>query len=264
MIPVACGHPWPIAFPILRFSSSRKPKGTGTEIKMARISILSLALAGILTGLGPHQTEGQSIPSPYQFFENRQEAGVFFGVTGQGTGRFGYGPGPGPSFGARYGLHLGGPFGLEGVFAYHPTTRDLVDPSREEGNMVVGETDAEMMSFDARLRFSLTGDRSWKRLDPFIFMGGGLAWDAAGESEADAEFLDGDRFEFGARFVALLGGGVRWLLTDRALIRADIALTLNQLETPKGFLDPDRALTGVGEKEWVSGPAFSVGAAFHF
>ena len=65
-------------------------------------------------------------------------------------------------------------------------------------------------------------------------------------------------------FMALLGGGVRWFMTQRMLIRADAFITMNQLETPAGFLDPERALVGVGEKEWVSGPAFSIGAAFHF
>jgi hypothetical protein len=264
MIPVACGHPWPIAFRILRFSSSRKPKGTGIDVIMTRISIFSLALAGLFSSLMPHQVEGQSIPSPYRFFETRQEAGVFLGVANQGTGRFGYGPSPGLSVGARYGIQLGGPFGLEAVVGYHPTTRDIVDPTRVEGDMVVGEADANIMSFDARIRFSLTGDRSWRGLSPFALIGGGMAWDAAGESEADDLVLPGDRFEFGSRFMTVLGGGVRWFLTERILIRADLTLTMNRLETPKGFLDPDRGLTGVGEKEWVSGPAFSIGTAFHF
>lgn len=231
---------------------------------MVRISILSWALAGLMACLMPHAAEGQSVASPYQFFENKQEAGVFVGSSGQGTGLSGYGPSSGLSVGARYGIHLGGPFGLEGVFTYQPTTRDVVDPTREKGEWVVGEADAEMLTFDARLRFSLTGDRSWRHLNPFLFIGGGMAWDAAGEQEADALLLVGDRFEFGAKFVALLGGGVRWILTDRVLIRADLALTMNRLKTPEGFLDPSRALKGVGEKEWVSGPAFSVGAGFHF
>jgi len=264
MIPVACGPPWPIACRNPRYSSGLKSQSTGIEIIMVRISIFSLALACLLTGLRAPQVEGQSIPSHFQFFETKHEAGILVGITGQSTGRFGYGPKPGPSFGARYGFHLGGAFGLEGVFEYKPTTRDMVDPTREEGDMVVGEADAEMMSFDGRLSFSLTGDRTWRRLNPFLFIGGGIAWDAAGESEGDALLLPADRFEFGVRFVALLGGGVRWLLSERVLIRTDIALTMNQLKAPEGFLDPARALKGVGEKEWVSGPAFSVGVAYRF
>jgi hypothetical protein len=231
---------------------------------MVRIPIFSLVLTGLLVGFGPHQVEGQSIPSPYRFFETKQEAGAFVGYNGQGTGRFGFGPGPGPVFGARYTLHLGGAFGLEGVFSYRPTTRDVVDPTRVENDMVVGEADAEILSADARLRFSLTGDRTWRGLNPFLFMGGGIAWDAAGLGEADALVLPADQFEFGAKFVALLGGGVRWFLSRRVLLRADLALTMNRLKTPEGFLDPERALKGVAEKEWVSGPAFSLGAAIHF
>ena len=76
---------------------------------MVRITISTLALAGLLIGLNPHSMEGQSVPSFYQFLENRQEAGIFAGYAGQGTGRFGFGPSPGLSLGARYGIHLGGP-----------------------------------------------------------------------------------------------------------------------------------------------------------
>jgi len=231
---------------------------------MARISIFLMTITGLLTGLTPRQADGQTIPSPYRYFENKQEAGVFAGILGPGTGRFGFGPKSGSAVGARYGLQLGGPFGLEGTFTYQPTTRDIVDPTRAEGERVVGEADAEMLSFDARLRFSLTGDRTWRGLNPFVFMGGGITWDIAGETEADAVILPQDRFEFGAKFVALLGGGMRWVLTERVLIRADFVITMNQLKTPQGYLDPERALRGVGEKEWVSGPGFSIGAAFHF
>ena len=231
---------------------------------MVRNSILTLAFAGLLTGFGFHRVGGQSIPSPYRFFETKQEAGAFLGYNSQGTGRFGFGPSPGPVVGARYTINLGGAFGLEGVVSYRPTTRDVVDPTRVEGNMVVGEADVEIFSADARLRFSLTGDRTWRGLNPFFFMGGGIAWDAAGLGEDDALVLPADQFEFGSKFVALLGGGVRWFLSRRVLLRADLALTMNRLKTPQGFLDPERALKGVAEKEWVSGPAFSLGAAFHF
>jgi hypothetical protein len=216
---------------------------------MSRTLLLPVALVCLLAGLMPQEGIGQNIPSNYTFFENRQEAGVFAGVTGQSTGRFGYGPGPGPIFGARYGIHLGG---------------DVVDPTRDEGDRVAGEADATLISADVRLRFSLTGDRAWKGLNPVVFMGVGLIWDVAGESEADAQVLPDDQFEFGTRFVAPFGGGVRWILTDRFLLRADVAITMFKLKTPKGFTDPARDLSGVGEKEWVSGPTFSIGLAYHF
>lgn len=231
---------------------------------MSRIAILSLALAGLLLTAGSSRLEGQTVPSDYHFFEHRQEAGVFVGYTSQGTGRFGYGPSPGLLYGARYGVHLGGPFGLEGVFGYSPTTRDVVDPTREEGSRVVGEADVKLLSIDARLKFSLTGDRSWKGLNPLLFVGAGLIWDAAGESDAENLLLPEDKFGFGRKFVAPIGGGIRWVPGERFLVRADLALTMFRLKTPPGYRNPDRAFGAVGEKEWVSGPTFSLGAGFRF
>ena len=85
-----------------------------------------------------------------------------------------------------------------------------------------------------------------------------------GESEADGQVLPDDQFEFGTRFVAPFGGGIRWILTDRFLLRADVAITMFQIKTPKGFTDPTRDFSGVGEKEWVSGPTFTIGLGYHF
>lgn len=186
------------------------------------------------------------------------------GTTGQSTGRFGFGPQPGPAFGARYGIRLGGPLSLEGVFRYSPTTRDVVDPDREEGDRVVGEADVELLSADARLVLSVTGDRTWHGLNPVVFGGIGVIWDMAGESRSDELILSDDRFEFGSRFLGVFGTGIRWIVSQRVLVRADLSVNMFQLKTPRGYRDPERDLQGVGEKQWVSGPAFSVGLAYHF
>ena len=231
---------------------------------MLRFSVASAVMAALLICLDPNPSEGQSIPSPYRFFPDRQEAEAFAGFSNQGTGRFGFGPEPGPIFGARYGIHLGGPFGLEGVVGYNPTTRDVVDPTRDPEDWVVGRADVTLLSADARLRFSLTGDRTWRGLNPFLFLGGGVIWDMAGDSEVDQLVLPDDRFEFGTRFLALIGGGTRLFLTENFLIRADAGLSLYRLKTPRGYLNTERGFEKVEEKEWVSGPALSVSAGFHF
>lgn len=212
----------------------------------------------------PAEARGQTIPSPYRFLENRQEAGVFVGKANSGTGRFGYGPASSTIFGGRYGIHLGGPFALEGVVGYQPTTRDIVDPSREEGNMVVGEADAKILSLDARIRFSLTGDRTWRGMHPFVFGGLGVGWDLAGESPEDGLLLPEDQWKYGKKFLAPFGGGIRWIVSDRFLVRGDLTVMLYRLTAPPGFLDPERGFTGVGEKEWVSAPTFSFGFGYHF
>jgi hypothetical protein len=214
--------------------------------------------------LVPFEARGQTIPSPYRFMENRQEASVFFGMANSGTGRFGYGPSSSPLFGGRYGIQVGGPFSLEGVIGYQPTTRDIIDPDRDEGDRAVGEADAQILSIDARLRFSLTGDRTWRGINPYAFFGIGVGWDLAGDSPSDGLLLPEDQWQYGTKFLAPFGGGLRWLLSERFLVRGDFTVMLYRLVSPRGFLDPNRGFTGVGEKEWVNAPTFSVGIGYHF
>jgi hypothetical protein len=231
---------------------------------MARIPYTTAAFLALLAAMQPASILGQTVPSSYRFMEDRQEASLFVGFANPGTGRFGYGPASGLIVGGRYGLLLGGPFALEGVVALQPTTRDIIDPSREEGNQVVGEADTQILTMDARLRFSLTGDRTWRGIHPYIFAGLGVGRDLAGQSSEDALLLPEDQFKYGTKFQAPFGGGIRWIVSDRFLIRSDLTVLLYRLTTPPGFLDPERGFDGVGEKEWVSGPSFSLGIGYHF
>lgn len=223
--------------------------------------LVTFALTAILF---PADLPGQTIPSPYRFLESRQEAGLFAGYMSPGTGRFGFGPGPGPAWGARYGINLSGPFGLEGVVTHLPTTRDIIDPGRVEGDRVIGEMSSQMVMIDARFRFSLIGDRTWHRISPFVITGGGFVFDASDDTSDEGLILTEDRFKFGTSILGMLGGGVRWFPHERFLVRADYALVLWRLKTPRGYSDPERAFKGVEEREWVSGPSYTLGVAFRF
>lgn len=227
----------------------------------SRTCLATLAV-GVILSHGP--VSAQTIPSPYRFIESRQEAGLLGGHVSPGTGRFGFGPGPGPVWGARYGINLSGPFGLEAAVRYSPTKRDMVDPGRVEGDRVVGELSSELVMIDGRLRFSLTGDRTWHGLSPFFAVGGGLVFDVAND-ESDAEILlADDRFQFGTSFLGILAGGLRWFPWERFLVRGDLSLSIWQLKTPRGYSDPEREFTGVDEKEWVSGSSITLGVGYRF
>jgi hypothetical protein len=248
---------------ILRQRGALRP---GIHTMMVRILLLTFVSAWLPASFSAPVALGQSIPSPYRFIENRHEAGLVGGFASQGTGRFGFGPAPGPSLGLRYGIRLGGPFSLDGVASYIHTTRDVVDPSRAEGGRVVGEVDAGIATLDVRLRFSLTGDRTWHGVSPFVFMGAGGAFDVKGESEVEAELLEpeNDRFRFRPTFTGVMGSGVGWYPTDRLMLRADVSLLMWRLRTPPGFRAPERNIEGAPEREWVSGPSFTLGAAIRF
>lgn len=229
-----------------------------------RTKLILLAILGLGAFPSPHKAIAQSIPSHYRFLEARQEAGPFVGTMSPGTGRFGFGPAPGIAVGTRYGVNVSGPFGLEGVVTYLPTERAMIDPGRDEGDQEVGKMASDVIMIDGRLRFSLTGDRAWHNISPFVQTGGGFAFDVSGDNQDQEVLLQDDRFKFGTTFVGILGGGVRWFPGERFLVRADALLFLWQLKTPLGFSDPERGFTGVDEKEWVSGPSFSVGFGFRF
>lgn len=207
----------------------------------------------------------QSIPSPYRFIEKRQEGGAFVGYFSADPGRFGFGPKSALAAGVRYGLELSGPLGLEGVATFVPTERDVVNPARDEGDRVVGEpAEVSLLFIEARLRFALTGRRTWHGIHPYIFAGAGLGLDVQGRQQEDEVLLEDDRFEFGTRFIGSTGAGVRLILADRLVIRADAALQLYQLKTPGGFQDPDRNLGTVPDSEWMSGKSITLGLAWLF
>jgi hypothetical protein len=229
---------------------------------MQRRRTLLPALVALLLPGG--SLAGQTIPSPYRFIETAQEAGPFFGTLAASDGEIGLGPKGGPVVGARYGLDVSGPFGLEGAFSYTPTTRDVIDPRRAPADRVRGEADVSMFLAEARLRFSLTGRRTWHSLAPFLFAGGGGAFDAASAPEADLQLREEDRFDFGFAFLGVLGGGTRWLLSERFLMRAEAQLSLWQIPTPDGYQDEILDLGAVPTGEWANNGMFTLGVAYRF
>jgi len=224
----------------------------------------SLIAAVTFSLAAPSLLAGQSIPSPYRFIDTRKEVAAFGGWISPGIGQFGYGPGPGPMFGTRLGFDFGGPISAEAVFAAIPTTRDIVDPRRLAGSRVIGETTANLVTADARLQLSLTGQRTWNGLNPFLIAGAGLAWDLGRTSPLEADLLEADRFDFGTAFVAQTGGGLRWFATETVTVRGDGLLHLWRLKAPDGFREPERGFGNVGEGEWINAGSFTLSVGYRF
>jgi hypothetical protein len=212
-----------------------------------------LALAGLLLALAA-PLRAQSIPSPYRYIERGQEAGPIVGHLSPDRGRFGFGPGPAVAYGGRYGVELTGPLALEGVVTALRTTRDVINPARQEGDRDTGQdADVALVILEARLRFALTGRRTWNGLQPYVMTGGGVVFDAEGLQAADVTQLEErDRFDFGTRFTGSFGGGVRWIVNDRVTLRTEGLLNLWRLNTPAGYQDPERGFEAVPDSEWVS------------
>ena len=224
----------------------------------------SLLQAAILLCLCRGAAAAQTVPSPYRFWETRQEAGPFGGWISPGTGQFGYGPKSGPLVGGRYELSFPGPLSVEGVVSYIPTTRDVMDPRRAAGDRKIGEATSRLLGVDGRLKLSLTGNRTWHSLDPFVLAGAGMMWDIAPANVTDNALDSGDRFSFGTKFTGQIGGGLRVFANDHWIGRVDALLHVWRLTTPTGFTDASRGFSAVGTSEWVNASSISLGVGYRF
>ncbi len=216
------------------------------------------ALAASMWLAFPGAAAAQTIPSPFEYLERGQEAGIFSGSMTVGSGRFGYAPSGGSVFGARYGVELSGPLGLEGVVSFIDSERDVVDPSQIEANRLIGQTDELLTTLEGRIRFSFAGRRMWHRLSPFLTIGGGAVFSAGGDHALDQTLLPEDVFSFGTSFYGTLGLGSRWFVTDKIALRGDGVFSLWKVDTPPGYSDPSRAFEEVEDGEWLRGTAFSL------
>jgi hypothetical protein len=228
-----------------------------------RISIRAGVLL-VATLAAPVATAAQSISSPYRFLDTRQEVGIVFGDVSAHTVRFGFGPPGGTVVGVRWGIELSGPLGLEVVATTIDGKRDVIDPARAEGNRRVGGADARLGTVDARLRFSLTGDRTWHDLTPFLLMGGGVVFDASGNQPADTLVDASDQFKFGSSFLGTMGMGVRWMASRTVALRGDGVFSLWKLKTPPGFSDSTLGFVAVEKSEWASALHFTLSAVIRF
>ncbi len=236
----------------------------------ARTLLAAALVAG--SGLGASgPVSGQTIPSSYRFIEKAQETSIFWGAIALSQGSLDLGPKSGSFMGARYSVEASGPLFIQGLLTWLPTRRDVIDPRRVPGDRKIGETDVQLLMADVRLDFSLTGRRTWNRITPHLFVGGGIAMDLAGQGEFAEVLLPEDLFEFGTAFTTTSGAGFRMALSSRLMLHGEAGLTLWKLNTPDGFDDPAKRIEDaagetepVVQSEWARGYGLSLSLGWRF
>ncbi len=239
---------------------------------MISARILLVAALAACPGLGASGPAlSQTIPSSYRFIEKPQEVSLFWGALSLSQGSLELGPRSGSAMGARYSIEASGPLFIQGLLTWLPTERDVIDPRRVAGDRRIGTTDVQLLMADVRLDFSLTGRRTWNRIAPHLFLGGGIAMDLAGQGEFADALLPEDLFEFGTAFTTSAGAGVRVALGSRLMLYGESGLTLWQLHTPDGFDDPAKRIVddegetrSVVQSEWVRGYGLSLSLGWRF
>jgi hypothetical protein len=243
---------------VLLLPVGRRMRGARPGLATGLWSALSLVLAGTSAAAA------QTIPSPYRFIDQRHEAGLFVSVVPEVRGSLDIGPGGGLAYGARYSIELGGPFALEATSFLLPTDRQVRVPSVSGVFTELGDVSSMVAGADARVRFGLTGARTWNGLAPFLLLGGGVAGDLYGRRELEAELPDNVRFQFGPSFLGTLGAGTRWLPFSRVTVRLDAQFHLWKVGTPAAFLNRNEGLEPLPDQEWLGVPAFTTGLSYRF
>lgn len=232
-----------------------------------------LALLLCLTAGG--SLRAQSIPSPFRYIEPRQGFGAFVGYlwtnpeveVDSAQGEIALGPRSAPLFGIRYNYRLGGPVVGEASLAFAPSDRKVFRGEPIGGDSAVvsavdteDTADAPLALAEVGLRLSLTGDRTWNGLAPFVGATGGVVTDLGGSGGGEEEIPDAQRFDFGPGFAVGATVGTEWFPTDRLSLRAELRDTLWRVEVPAGL----RSGTGDDPSRWTQNFGVTVGGAIHF
>jgi hypothetical protein len=228
---------------------------------------LVLFLSFLIFGFG--SASAQRITSPYRFVNTSQEAGVFAGVIKGGSGSAGLGYEDGASYGARYSIRFSGPLSLDVEGMYFSSKYAVLDttvtvtPGADSSYTKLGTANSSMVTALAQVRILLTGTRSWNRLQPFLLIGAGGAFETSKDKTAiEAAPLDA-RHKFGSSIAGSFGAGFELFPTDRLAIRVDGRNVLWKVEAPAA-LRLGRLGAKIPESEWVGNAALTAGVSFHF
>ena len=201
--------------------------------------------------------------SPYTDLEYRQEATFFGGYYNAGEDRVGVAPGSGPMFGVRYDLRLGGPASLTSKFAYVRGERTVIDPRRPADDRVVENGAAwPVYMADVGISLNLTGQRSYRRVVPFVNGAVGVASDLKGGADVGA-------WKFGTPFAFSLGGGIKWVPAGNLQARLDVFDQLYQVKYPNSYYVTASDGTAVlrtrdGKSDWTSNLGLTFGVSYLF
>lgn len=199
--------------------------------------------------------------SPYRDLDTSQEITFFGGRYSAGRDPIGVAPQDGPILGARYLIHVGGPAFLMARWSHVNSDRFAIDPTKIGAGRQLGKKNASVNLFDVDLALSLTGQKTFHRIEPVVNLGAGIA--ACGCTVAN------DPYTFGTPFAFTYGAGLRWIPAGRIQLTADWQHYLYQLKYPTAYyLAPTGGTAAVSSNQarsfWKGNRALTIGASLLF
>ena len=227
--------------------------------RLATIAGVLLASAG---ALGAQDVGHQPSQSPYRDLLFRQELALFGGLYSGSEGIAGVAPGGGPAIGLRYEIRIGGPAHFTARLTHARTERTILDPDLPDDERNLGTRSWPITIADAGISINLTGQKSWRRLVPYLAGGVGVASDFGKEGDPGG-------FEFGTPFAFTVGAGVRRDMDGPIQLRVDIADYIYQLDYPSTYTTAPTGSTpilpaGSSTNQWTHNWLLSVGISYRY
>ena len=231
-------------------------------------------LPALLLVLAPATLSGQvavghsPAASPYVDVVRGHTLTLSTGLMTGGEGSIGLGPNGGAVFALRYDRRLSALVGITGGVGAAALERLVAHPDAPVESQFTGPVGQTVTLIDLGLHFNLTGDKSWRRLAPFLMLTGGFAF--AGQPEADTTSYD-----FGTKFFFQPGIGTRVMLSPRLQLRAEALAVAWKLSYPTSFgeepeedpgtdEDPNAVIPNGQFEEWILAPRLQIGVGYTF
>jgi hypothetical protein len=181
-------------------------------------------------------------------------------------------PGSSPIVGGRFRARLSSPLTFEVSLGYGSSDLYVTDP-RLEVPTIVDTTQSNWLLIEAYLQLSLTGARSVKSFQPYVFIGGGIL-QGINEEVADvfaAPGLGPYRFEIGTTPSLSVGVGTEWDVSDRLGLGIEVRDHIWRFNSPDAFFYPENlgnflesGVEAPAEGFWTNNFEVSVTLSYYF
>ena len=178
----------------------------------------------------------ESIDSPYRWIEKGTRLGLVGGYVFTDRGNPPFGPGSSAVLGARLRARVSSPLSLEIGVVYGNSNEYVIDPRLPGGPAVVDTVDANWLMIEASLQFAFTGARTYRKLQPYFLVGGGILQGlSTGQSDALTAPRQQFEYEIGTAGMVNVGLGVEYDVSPRLGLAFEARDDLWYIRTPDGW-----------------------------
>jgi hypothetical protein len=222
----------------------------------------ALLLPAALTAQVGHDPEH----SPYRAIATRTSLSLVGSYLGGSAGTLGIGPADGLLAGVRYEMQLTGPTDASLTISRGQFDRLVPNPNAPADSQITGPVSQSVIFVDAGLQILLAGDKTWKRLAPYV---GGSVGMGFGSNVA----ADSSGYRYNAKFSTGPLVGLRFYPGGGLIVRAEGRLAFWRLRYPTGFFNaPARApddpplldATVESDVDWTAHPIVTIGLGWAF